>query len=234
MTFVSYYLVGFLKSMGWPRKLGFPLLRKNVVDAFAIRMAIETMVQFAMVLGAKRPDIAIRIIADIVRQRDSKKKSAAELWEWLNPIAIVAAHSEVSPSKAIARFFCSDKDMSILLGDAPSQNFVPEDFVTSETISVCSNLPFAQALVWGIEHPQEALTAFEDERRKYSEKLPEMISSGLKLDPPYTCPTSDDVCKSMQELISSYQNEVRSLCTVPQDLLALPSVAQRITDLEDI
>ncbi|HUS88895.1 MAG TPA: hypothetical protein VMW91_05910 [Desulfosporosinus sp.] len=216
--------------MGWPRKVGFPLLRKNVVDAFVIRMAIEAMVKFAVVLGAKRPDIAIRIIADIFRQRDSKKTTAAELWERQNPTAIVAAHPEVSPAEAIARFFCSDKDMAILLGDAPSQNFVPEDFVTSETISFYSTLPFAKALVWGIEHPQEALTAFEDERRKYSEKLPDMISSGLKLDPPYTCPTSDDVCKSMQELISSYQNEVRSLSNVPQDLLDLPSVAQRITD----
>ena len=218
--------------MGWPRKIGLPLLRKNVVDVFVIRMAIEMMVEFATVLGAKRPDIAICIIADIVRQRDSKKKSAAELWKWLNPIATVAAHPEVRPAEAIARFFSPGRDYGSILADAPSQKFVPENFIFSEAISFCSQLPFAQALVWGIEYLQEALTAFEAKREKHSEQLPEMISSGVELVSPYSCPTSDDVCESMQELVSSYQNEVRSFCTVPQDLLVLPSVAQRLTDRE--
>jgi hypothetical protein len=234
MTFVSYYLVRFLKSMGWPRKVGIPLLRKNVVDAFVIRIAIETMVQFAIVLGAKRPDIAIRIVANIVGQGYSKKKSAAELWEWLNPTALVAAHPEVSPSEAIARFCCPEKDMAILLGDDLSQNFVPQDFLTSQTISFLSNHPFAQALVWGIEHPQEALNAFEAKRAKHIEILPKMISYGVKLDNPYTVSTSDDVCKFVQDMISSYENEVCSLCSVPQDLLALPSVAKRISERREV
>jgi hypothetical protein len=56
-----------------------------------------------------------------------------------------------------------------------------------------------------------------------------MISSGLELDSPYSISTSDDVCQFMEELISSFQNEVRQFNAVPQDLLALPWVAQRLT-----
>jgi hypothetical protein len=228
MTFVMYYLVGFLKSMGWPRKLGLPMLRKEVVEVSVIRVAIHTMVDFATVLSAKRPDTAICIIANSFSP-DFKKTAAVEFWAWLDPTRIVASHPQLRPAEAIARFSFDGKDW---LRDAPS-DLLPWDLVVGgEGISLYSQVLFAQALVWGIEHPEEALTAYEAHLKALEEMLPNMISAGLKLDAPYRPPTSDEVCESIEEVIASYQKEVPSFGTVPQDLLALPSVAQRLSGRE--
>jgi hypothetical protein len=231
MTFVLYHLVGMLKAMGWPRKLGLPLLRKEVVDGFIVRMAIQEMAEFAVVLGAKQPAVAIRLLADMFRHRDYIQQPAAELWAMLDATKTVISHPEVGPAEAIARFIgdSSGKDYGAILGKAPSQNFLPWNFIAGEAISFASEMPFAMALVWGIEHPQEALAACEAKHKEYSDRLPEMLAAGLKLDPPYTCPTSDDMCVAIQDVIASFQKEVRPLCAVPPELLALPAVARRIT-----
>jgi len=230
MTFVLYYLVGMLKAMGWPRKVGLPMLRKEVVDAFVIRMAIQQMVEFATVLGAKRPNVAIRLIADMFRQRDYTQQPAAQLWAKLDATQTVTLHPEISPAEAIARFIgdSSGKDYGKILGQGPSQNFVPWSFVGGGPISFASHMPFAMALAWGIEHPEEALAAWEAQYKQYAEDLPEMLAAGLKLDPPHTIPTSDDICASIEEVLAFFQKEVRPLVAVPPELLALPAVARRL------
>lgn len=104
MTFVCYYLCGFLSSMRWPRKMGIPFFRKNVVDFFLVKLVIEQMTESAILLGAIRPKVAISLIADVTHKRDLARKPAQELWLFLDPTKTIKSHPELEPAKVICLY----------------------------------------------------------------------------------------------------------------------------------
>lgn len=224
MTFVSYYLLSFLRATGWPRKVGILFFRKEVVDAFLLKMVIKQMAEYAIILGALRPKLAISLIADMAIGMDPDRSSAEELWAFLNPTKSVTSHPELEPAEAITNSYCES------FGDELSQNFFPWKFLMSETIVFCSHMPFLNGLVWGFDHPEEALAAFELNRTRIEKELPDAVSHGLKLDAPYDhrTPTADEICNEMRGHLDSFQKEVRPLFPIPHDLLSLPQVIQRI------
>lgn len=234
MTFVSYYLFGFLQLMGWPRKKGIPFFRKNVVDLFILKMLIEQMTQFAILLGAIRPKIAISIIADMTNNRDRARKPAEELWAFLDPTKIVTSHPKLDPAEVITHFPTAGQDCRHLFPKDIGQHYVPSEFLMSEPLTSHSQTTFLRGLVWGFDHSQEALTAFEAKKKQLEKWLPEVTSGAVKLslDPPYDCRTAtpDEICNEIREVLGSFQKEIRPLSSIPDDLLSLPQVIQRLRE----
>ena len=63
--FGFYYVTNLLREMGWPRKQGF--LRGESYDAGIVRGAIGQSVEWGSILGAGRPELALKMIAEMFR-----------------------------------------------------------------------------------------------------------------------------------------------------------------------
>lgn len=83
MSILGFYYVGsLLREMGWPRKQG--LFRTEAYDTAIVDAAIDQMVDWAASLGAGRPAVALRIIAEMFRDRDWDAQGAPDIEVFIN------------------------------------------------------------------------------------------------------------------------------------------------------
>ncbi len=99
-NFASYVLAGILQSTGSPKKTGF-LGRKLVVHTKTLDLAIQELLKIGVALGAGRPKVDLRLIADSF-ERDWTPDSVRELLQFLDVDQLVAASPHQRPWQAIA------------------------------------------------------------------------------------------------------------------------------------
>jgi hypothetical protein len=201
------------------------------------------MAQSAIALGTERPNIAIALLADLF-SRGGDVGDAEKFWTYLDPTEKVNSRPDLEPVKAIieaqsARLVQLQSPASLLVEklfspfDIKNQSescYVEWDSINSKDFLAFYVLVFAKGLVWGLSHPKESRSGYEAKREKSLKNLPDAIRSGLDVDPRYACPTLDEMCNIIQEFLDSFQKEIRPLSPIPQELLSLPQVIQRIQD----
>jgi len=226
MTFPYYYLVMVLNSMGWPRKTGL-FIRREVVSHSIVWVAVEVAVGAAIALGAARPRIALALLANLFTGKDWSLQTATELWSDLDPSEEVAAHPDESLGKIIAQ-----PPMSVLVhlnSRDMKKDLVRWKYVSMKEFVTLYHWIFCRGLVWGLSHPREALDRHEKQRQQLLQLLPEMLQHDLEVHSP---DKFDVFLDETEELVNSYQNEIRPLAEVPQVLLDLPIIRARFNQPE--
>ena len=78
MSFSLWWLMRFLQSVGWPRKRGL-FRRKLVVAAFVVDSGVARLAHVGCGLGASRPDLAARAIAQSFSNRNWEAEGVGDL-----------------------------------------------------------------------------------------------------------------------------------------------------------
>ncbi len=218
-NFASYCLAGLLREVGFPRKSGL-LRRKNIVDASAVDVAAKEMVRIAVGLGAGRPDLAIRLVADAFQDRDWSADGATGATEFIDFLDVsekLAENPDAPPWQAIALPL---KDMG--------RESIPWEWLGEPGLAVHYVGSFAQGLLWGLLHPDEAREILDAGRVGYEQRAPFWINAGLEISSEYAWPTPDHFYRTCEELVRSFESERRPLVDAPPELLAERRVAERL------
>lgn len=220
MTFPAFSFFGFLNYMGWPRTKGL-LIRKKVVAYTIVWMAVTHSVRGGIALGALRPKIAVSLLADLFSKSDWSRQPATEIWARFDPSEKVANNSDQTPEEVIAGF-------PTPLYNNPEegfQDFFEWEFLLTDSFSAHYHSLFAEGLIWGLSHPEEALARDEEERQECLKNLPDMLSHGLDVHPRETF---EEFADAMEESVNGFQDEIRPFAEAPQELLDLPAIAARL------
>jgi hypothetical protein len=235
MTFPAYWLFGFLNYAGWPRTKGL-LIRKKVVSSVILWSGLVALVRAGIALGALRPKTSIILLADLFSERDWSRQPATELWNEFEPSEQVADNSDKPPEKVIAGIqspwdFFKNKPVKLdnILKDAIDlKDSLEWKFILTDKFSAHYHVIFIKGLILGLSHPEEALACYEEKRQRLLKQLPEMLRAGLEVHP---LETLEEFADSMEESVNAFQNEIRPLAEIPQDLLSLPAIAIRLNSI---
>ena len=226
MTFPTFWFFGFLNYLGWPRKIGL-IRQRKVVNGAVFCMAVKTAVRFAIAIGVKRPNTAIKLLADLFKW-DSSQQASVEIWRSLDSSENIFAQRDISPEDIIVGPHMTLPDLTNpedLLNDLiPWENILEKGCYIDYF-----HMVFCQGLVWGLSHPEEALTRDEEQRQKLHKKLPEMLAYGLDVHVPETL---EEYADAIEESVNEFQEQVRPLAEAPQELLELPIIKNRIGKIE--
>lgn len=228
MIFPAYILLGFLNHEGWPRTKGL-LIRKKVVSCAVLSGGLVELVQAGIALGASRPKIATALLADSFAERDWSLNPGAELWTNFDPSKKVTNKSDKRPAEVIAEQIQYPQFSLAFYNDNPEKalrDFVEWKFILSDLFTTDYHIVFVQGLIWGLSHPEEALASYEEERKRLLTRLPLAISAGLNVPPQIE--TLEEFADVMEEAVNSFQNKIRPLAEIPQELLKFPTIATRL------
>jgi hypothetical protein len=226
MDFPTCFFFGFLNSMGWPKTTGIFHHRK-VVSNLIVCGAITELVHAAIVLGALRPKIAVKLLADSIEKGNWSQQSIRELWDKLDPSEQVSSQPDKHPQDVIANY-------PITIPHPNNPKELQRDLMVWENVLTTGfnkhyHWAFTQGLVWGLSHPEEALAHYEKCRQKTLENLPFMLSCGLDVHSPETLEEFADLT---EEFVNMFQNNERPLAEAQQTLLDLPIVKARMSQSE--
>jgi hypothetical protein len=223
MTFPAFTFLGFLNYTGWPRRKGL-LNHKKVVSYTIVWMAVTHLVRAGIALGALRPKIAVSLLADLFSKRDWSEQPAIELWSRFDPSEKIANNLDKTPVEVIVEFptpFYHNLKEGL-------QDFFEWEFLLTDSFSVHYHCLFAEGLIWGLSHHEEALVRYEEQRQEFLKNLPDMLSYGFDVHSPETL---EEYAYAMEESVNVFQDEIRPFAKIPQDLLSLPAIAQRLASL---
>jgi hypothetical protein len=148
----EWWIYSNLITMGWRREKGI-FRKKSYVDTRAVDMALQGAVQVFVGLGAGRPNIALRVLADMFTNNPRNEESTNGLIEWLTKESEseTDAHPKLPPWKAILQDHRMEEAGSEIrweqLGDAQLRGI----FFSFG----------AQGLMWGLNHPDLMGPLFE-------------------------------------------------------------------------
>jgi hypothetical protein len=223
MTFPAFWLSGFLNHMGWPRKTGL-LFRKDVVNYNVLWSSLVSLARAGIVLGISKPKTAINLFADLFPKRDWQKQTVKELWDKLDPSKQIIETLDKTPEEVITWIkphFDKVGQLNNILKDAVEWNSI----FTDNTFATHFHVIFAQGLIWGLSHTEEAKKRWEEQSQKLLEDLPEMLSVGLDVRSPET---PEELADAMQESVNAYNQEIRPFAEIPQELINFPLIAARL------
>ena len=229
MTFPGSWFLSFLNRMGWPQTKGL-FIRKQVISSIVLWGGLVTLVRGGIALGALRPKTAISLLADLLTKRDWNQQSATELWTALDTSKQVTNNSDKSPEEVITEIqspmvFFKNKSEKF---DNILKDVIEWKYIFTEKFSVYFHWIFAQGLAWGLSHSEEALAYYEEQRQTHLKNLPDMLSNGLDVHSPETF---EEFADAMEESVNAFQDEIRPLAKVPQELLSLPAIATRLNSM---
>jgi hypothetical protein len=221
MDFPACYFFGFLNATGWPR-IDETFNRGKVVSNLIVYGAITELIHAAIALGALRPKIAIKLLADSIEKENWSKQSIRELWDKLDPSEKVSSQPDKHSEDVIANY-------PMTIPDFNNPEEVKRDLMFWENVLTTGfnkhyHWAFAQGLVWGLSHPKEALARYEEHRQNTLKHLPDMLSHGLNVHSPETL---EEFAGLTEKSVNAFQNEIRPLAEAPQALLDLPIVKAR-------
>lgn len=192
------------------------------------------LVRVGIALGALRPSIAVSLLADLLSKRDWSRQPATELWAHFDPSEQVGNNSDKDPEEIIAGIespmdFFSNKPEQFdnILKDV-KKDVIEWKFVLSNEFSARYHIIFIKGLIWGIGHPEEALSRYEEQRKEHLKNLPDMLSHGLDVYPPVTF---EELADAIEKSVNAFQDEIRPFAKVPQELLSLPAIATRLNSI---
>lgn len=228
MTFAEFWLTFLLNRMGWPQTKGL-LIRKKFVSSVALWGGLVSLVRVGIALGALRPKIAVSLLADTCSRRDWSRKPATESWAQLDPSEQIANNLDKQPEEVIAEEDCP---WDFLISPDISEETLKDVIAWKSTLIhpfyTYYHMIFVRGIIWGLSHPEEALSRYEEQRQKHLKNLPDMLSHGLDVYPPETF---EEFADAIEESVNAFQDEIRPFAKVPQELLSLPAIATRLNSI---
>lgn len=207
MSIFGYYFVkSLLRAAGWPRKQG--LFKREGYDTAIMDAAIDQMVDWAASLGAGRPSLALRIIAEMFRDRNWESDGAPQIRSFIG----AARESWDSAPNAAPRQVVQP----IRLAKAFGASISTKDFQDAR-LRVALEQNVLEALLWGLANPDRFATWYAGAAQRLQSSLNHMRSSGLAID---ALPSMAEFFDQSEEIIRNYERDIAPLPTIPEKLLS--------------
>lgn len=214
---VEWYVAKQLNSMGWPRAKG--LLRKvYYVPTQLVDLSVGQGLQICMGLGAGRPEMGARVIADAFLDNPWTSESTTGVLEMLSEgDDDIARHPDLSPWTAIL----AEHTM------APLMTEIEWETLGRQEVRILWAVLSAKAALWGLSHEDGVSTAFEADKRHYEETAPQAVRYGLAVPTEAPWQSLDDFYEACEEGVKLFESERPALAPVPRALRDAPAIARR-------
>ena len=230
MPFPVWWMERFLLSLGWPRKRGL-LGRRQVINALVLDGAVNRLAQASCGLGASRPDLAARGIAQVFSDRTWDIHEAIGVVDWLEGFASVWDEETRTPwgEHALtpweAHALCVPRAAE--LARREDQRDPPQSVTDLEVPIEALDAPkyrnslcslWAGSLYFGMKHPATVERFAESEIRDFNEGAPGWRAAGANIPETNPWVNVDAFYENCREFITTYEAEVQSLPPVPARL----------------
>ena len=227
MPFSLWWLRRSLHGLGWPRKRGL-LRRRLVVAALVVDSGVAQLAHVGCGLGASRPDLAARAIAQSFSERDWEAKGVGDLLDMFDrttPAGVAPSDrnrglSDESPWKVwAARSVPQAVELARRRGQRdPLRGVVDLKLLDDYRYRVYLDALWASALYFGMTHVAEVERFTEAEQRDFNATAPGWIEAGLNIPPEHPWDDVDAFYQDCAAFIAAYQAEVQPLPPIPRQL----------------
>lgn len=220
-NFPSFYLKTILVEAGWPRERG-RFRKKAIVNAMMVDLTLSHLTRLGVVLGAGRPELALRLIAAHYVPDETWPtilEAIEEDVEATVTAAVTAAAAEGGRAPAGGLYMFDERlplEAMVPHPWAEVTNEVPWKDLFRPGMQQLPVISFDKGLVWGLVHREDSTAAFDQERVQYEEKAPS--ETGLNISLEYPWPTNEDLYDDADWLVADFEQEFGSLGNLPREL----------------
>jgi hypothetical protein len=213
---VQWYVANQLRSMDWPRqKDSVAYVPTSLVD-----IAVEQGLQVCMGLGAGRPALACRLIADIFRYSPWTPEAAAALMADLTQLSDekVASHAGVAPWQALY----ADHKMEPAIAEIEWRKLGQRGVV------MIWRALGANAAIWGMGHEREVASALAAEKASYEATAPEAVSGDPATAEEFPWQSLDDFYQSCEDIVEAFEQQMTPFPPIPESMRVTGIVWRRL------
>ena len=219
MRFFEWYLHTALNSMGWPKPKG--IFRRPHVDVLIADMVVQLGLRVIVGLGAGRPEVATRLLADTFAGNPWNEESTGALTRGLREKAetVVASHPDMTPWKALYY----DHQL------APYGNNLPWPDLFDDRVGAIRAMVASRACYWGLTNEHRMQAIFDREELDHEENAPEANQYGLGVSNTFPFNSLEHFYESCDTFIDTFNTAMPPLRAIPPQLRAVPEIARRLT-----
>lgn len=202
--FGFYFVTNLLEQAGWPRKKGF--FGGPSYDTLIVDETIDQMLAWSASLAAGRPELSLRMIAEMFRDKD---------WEGPDPpdITIVIEgsrpewdkHPDGSPTDVVQPWRLSNT----------SGKSIPAKQLADRKLIAALEQLCLEAIMWGLGNPTRVTDWYARHRQTIHAKLADMQRAGLQVD---ALPELDDWFEQCASILSGYERDIQPMPQIPRKL----------------
>ena len=212
-TLMDWFVAEQLNRLGWPQTKGV-FRKKEVVPALLVDLTVEQGLRLCMGLGAGRPELACRVIADIFRPDAwTPQQTAALLGTAANTQKPISEHPELPAWTA----FYGKHALSLQMAEAEW------GWLGKEVASLWRGFG-GYCAIWGLSHQMEFAAAFEASQIDDARNAPEMRRQGLAVAPPMLL---NEFYVACEQMVFAYESSGHRLPDTPAALRESPLVVAR-------
>ena len=203
---IAWHLSNQLQNMGWPKTKG--LLRKTpYVLTQLVDIGVQQGLQVCMALGAGRPELGGRLIADIYSENPWTLESTESLLQNLSSgEEEIASSPHELPWEALWAAYRL----------APSMSQMEWEKIGSIEISWPRYAASAKAAYWGLAHHDEMAAAFNEDQQRYKEGAKVWVPHGLDVPLEFPWRDLDDLYESCEQVVTDFESERPPLPSIPK------------------
>ncbi len=204
MSIIGFHFTSSLLNVaGWPKRRG--LLRRPSINSSVADRAIDQMINWAASLGAGRPHLALRVIAEIFRDRNWDAANRPDIKQYCE---MARAHWDRVPDAT---------PVEIVKPTRLSETFGPfikaKEFA-GKTLAVAMENYLRDAILWGLTNPGR-LTDWYTQLRASQIMLKAQHFRDVGVDVP---PAIEEWFGECAAAIDQYESDIGPLSAIPPRL----------------
>lgn len=224
ISFPQFFFLGLMDAAGWPQKRG-ALSRKLMANAMVVDGAREQLAQLCMALGATAPSVATRVLADVMNEWTTPElREEGKIEEYLDEVAQwTATRQQAQPAMSPWAALVDPRMLDIGLGGRQptdlrsiqnaTQKLMPWSVCQDDKFQRMLHIEVMEALVWGLFHPEDAVSALNSSLTDATQGWGRAKRSGMRLEgDPQTAAEYYAECRTM---VVNFECEVRPLAAYP-------------------
>lgn len=212
--FGFYYVVGLLRHAGWPKRRGL-FNSEAVVSTVVLDSVIDQMIDWAASIGACRPKLALEIIATMFRGNDWDSKESFNIAKAVSDSKPIWEQRGNENPRDIVKPVRFSKDVDLTNVKDVEKSVISSKDLKSNEMREALEIYFMESLIWGLFNSSKFKNYFEANKKTQNERLPEYEKAGLKVD---LIPSLDQMLRDGEEIVKSYEKEIRPLSPIPSKL----------------
>lgn len=233
MSFPNWFLIGLLEAAGWPRVQKSLFRKKQVVAGMMINTGYRQLLQGAMLLGANRKTLSVRLVADCFPGRsDWSTDDGRILVEGLESSAwsVIAGETGMrriatlrasNPDVPPWEMFLPENELALAF---PLMGVIPVDVLSDAHFQFALHWNFCASLLYGVRYSAEVVEAVRAARERSLRKLPMALEAGLNLPEGWQPPDDHALTQQFVGSVIEYSENRGGLAAIPLSLTTHPTI----------